>query len=195
MLFSKIFENYKILNSKYISLLFYSNIVHLFFCLYKNEYYKKHIFLSVQLMILLFSLFLNSLNKAEYKTIETIFKELPEYNPKQEHTYFPCFLIDDVIYVYRAMTLFHFVNIYRYMSTRELQLFYLFYQILHFSIFNLYNFAENEFTQTHKNISNAHSSVVHCLHNVLRSKNNVTLQSEKILFPLFIVDILLQLKA
>ncbi|CRH00432.1 conserved Plasmodium protein, unknown function [Plasmodium relictum] len=190
--FCKVFHYYKKLNFKYISLLFYSNLIHLFLHIYSKNNYIRHVILSFRLLLRQFFYFLNSLDENIYNLLLINFEEITKYYKRNNNMHLSSLIsLNELIYIYRVLTIFHFVNLYKYMNNYELECFYIFYKILKFYIFKVNNFSVNDFTQTHKNISNIHSSVLNCLNGIFKNNKRINILSEKILFPLFIIDILI----
>ncbi|CRG93000.1 conserved Plasmodium protein, unknown function [Plasmodium gallinaceum] len=190
--FFKVFHNYKKLNFKYMSLLFYSNIMHIFLHMYSKNNYINHIILSLRLLLRQFVYFLNLLDENIYNLFLINFREITKYHKRNNETQISSLIsLDELIYIYRVLTIFHFVNLYKYMNNYELECFYIFYKILKFYIFKIKNFSINDFTQTHKNVSSIHSSVLNCLNGIFKNNTRINILSEKIVFPLFIIDILI----
>ncbi|SOV74473.1 conserved Plasmodium protein, unknown function [Plasmodium sp. gorilla clade G3] len=192
--FLKVFQYYKQLNIKYMSLLFYSNIIQLFVHMYQPQYYNYQVSLSLQLLKQLFHVFINSLDKTTYNIILTHFKQIQKYKIYNNNSIYETSLLtlNDIIYIYRSMTIFHFLNIYNYMTFKQLNTFYNFYHILKFIIFNVNNFSINDFTQTHKGVSFIHNSVLYFLKYFLKNTKKYNIMCEKVVFPLCIIDILIE---
>ncbi|SOV12058.1 conserved Plasmodium protein, unknown function [Plasmodium sp. DRC-Itaito] len=192
--FLKVFQYYKQLNIKYMSLLYYSNIIQLYVHIYQPQYYNYQVSLSLRLLKELFYLFINSLDKSTYNSILTHFNEIQKYKIYNNNSLCKSSLLtlNDIIYIYRSMTIFHFLNIYKYMTFKELKTFYNFYNILKFIIFNVNNFDINDFTQTHKGVSFVHNSVLYFLKYFLKDTKKYNIMCEKVVFPLCIIDILIE---
>ncbi|KYO01632.1 hypothetical protein PRSY57_0522300 [Plasmodium reichenowi] len=192
--FLNIFQNYKQLNIKYMSLLFYSNIIHLFVHMYQPQFYNYHVSLSLRLLKQLFHVFINSLDKSTYNTILINFNEIQKYKIYNKNSIYETstLTLNDIIYIYRSMTIFHFLNLYNYMTFKQLRIFYNFYHILKFIIFKVNNFSISDFTQTHKGVSFAHNSVLYFLNYFLKNTNKYNIMCEKVVFPLCIIDILIK---
>ncbi|ETW19925.1 hypothetical protein PFFVO_01135 [Plasmodium falciparum Vietnam Oak-Knoll (FVO)] len=192
--FLNIFQNYKQLNIKYMSLLFYSNIIHLFVHMYQPQFYNYHVSLSLRLLKQLFHAFINSLDKSTYNIIVSNFNEITKYKIYNKNSIYETSPLtkNDIIYIYRSMTIFHFLNIYNYMTFKQLRIFYNFYHILKFIIFKVNNFSISDFTQTHKGVSFAHNSVLYFLKYFLKNTNKYNIMCEQVVFPLCIIDILIK---
>ncbi|SBS92469.1 conserved Plasmodium protein, unknown function [Plasmodium ovale curtisi] len=192
LIFSKLFNYYKKLGSKYLSLLFYSNVIHLYLHIHPKVTYRSHVILSIRVLSRLYHYFLNSLDEDTYNLLKSNFNELEEYYRRDKKSFqlFPLWSLNEVIYIYRTLYFFNFANMYKYMNIYELKCFYAFCKILHFYIFNVKNFSICEFTQTNKGTSNVHSSVVNCLNDLFKKSNKVNILCEQVVFPLFIIDIL-----
>ncbi|SBT71643.1 conserved Plasmodium protein, unknown function [Plasmodium malariae] len=200
LIFSKIFYYYEKLCYKYVSLLFYSNLIHLFLQIYLQKNFARHVVLSIRLLLRQFDFFLNSLDQNTYNLLSSNFRELSEYDKrdikktKNKHPLIYSFPLNELIYIYRTLTIFHFVNLYKYMNVYELKTFYIFCKILNFSIFKLNSFSIEDFTQTNRGASNIHSSVLSCLNDLFKNNERANIQCEQIVFPLFIIDILINKK-
>ncbi|GAW81325.1 hypothetical protein, conserved [Plasmodium gonderi] len=152
-MYPQIFSHYENLNCKHLCLLFYSNLIHLFLHIYDRKKYSNHVTLSIRLMLKLFSYFLNSMDEGTYNLIQTNSIEISEYHKRDKNIKITPSLnipVNDLIYLYRVLTIFHFTNLYAYMNVYELKCLFVFHQILNFNIFKVNNFSVTEFIQTHK---------------------------------------------
>ncbi|EUD68355.1 hypothetical protein C922_01375 [Plasmodium inui San Antonio 1] len=193
-IFHPLLCHYEKLDCKHLSLLFYANLVHLLLHLYKRNMLLSHITLSIRLMKKLFSHIINSMDEATYKLTEAHCAELSECHTRdRDRKGTPSLLLplNDLIYIYRVLTIFHFADLYAHMDVQELKCFYAFYKALNFSIFNVHNFCVTEFTQTNRGASNVHTAVVNSLNGLFKANKRVKIICEQVVFPLFIIDILI----
>ncbi|VUZ96406.1 heptatricopeptide repeat-containing protein, putative [Plasmodium vivax] len=193
-IFPPLFCHYEKLNCKHLSLLFYANLIHLLLHLYKRNVLSNHITLSIRLMKKLFSHIVNSMDEATYKLTEAHCAELSEWHKRDRHRRgTPSLLLplNELIYIYRVLTIFHFADLYAHMDVQELKCFYAFYKALNFSIFKVHNFCVTEFTQTNRGASNVHTAVVNSLNGLFKTNERVKITCEQVVFPLFIIDILI----
>ncbi|KJP87508.1 hypothetical protein AK88_02812 [Plasmodium fragile] len=193
-IFPQLFFHYEKLNCKNLSLLFYSNLVHLLLHLYNRNMLSCHITLSIRLMTTLFNHIINSMDENTYKLTEAHCSEVSSCHTRdRDRKGTPSLLLplNDLIYLYRVLTIFHFSNLYPYMAVQELKCLYAFYKALNFLIFKVHNFCVTEFTQTNKGASNVHTTVVNSLNGLFKKNKQVKMICEQVVFPLFIIDILI----
>ncbi|CAA9988603.1 conserved Plasmodium protein, unknown function [Plasmodium knowlesi strain H] len=193
-IFPELFYHHEKLNYKHLSLLFYANLVHILLHLYKRNVFKYHIILSIRLMTKLFNHIINSMDEGTYKLAEAHCTELAECHTRdKDRKGTPSLLLplNDLIYIYRVLTIFHFADLYGHMNMQELKCFYAFYEVLNFFIFKVHNFCVTDFTQTNKGASNVHATVVNSLNSLFKTKKYVNIICEQVVFPLFIIDILI----
>ncbi|ANQ08500.1 Uncharacterized protein PCOAH_00029290 [Plasmodium coatneyi] len=193
-IFPQLFCHYEKLNCKHLSLLFYANLVHLLLHLYDRNVRLCHVTLSIRLMTKLFNHIVNSMDEATYKLTGAHCAELSECHTRDRDRKGTPSLplpLDELIYIYRVLTIFHFADLYAHMDVQELKCFYAFYRALNFFIFKVHNFSVTEFTQTNKGASNVHTTVVNTLNGLFKTNERVKIICEQVVFPLFIIDILI----
>ncbi|ETB62449.1 hypothetical protein YYC_01020 [Plasmodium yoelii 17X] len=194
LIFPKILYNYKTLGFKYLSLLFYSNLIHMFLHINSHSNYYKHANLSIELLLKLFDYFLNSVDEEVYNLFKFNIKELSECHERDQKNIQSCLFcpsLNELIYIYRTFYFFHFVELYKYMKIYQLKRLYTFYKILNYYTFNIKRFSIHEFTQTNKDTSNTHNSIVSSINSLLNKNKKINVACEYVVFPLFIIDILI----
>ncbi|SCM23349.1 conserved Plasmodium protein, unknown function [Plasmodium chabaudi adami] len=194
LIFPKILDYYKSLGFKYLSLLFYSNLIHMFLHINPHYNYSIHANLSIELLLKLFDYFLNSVDAKVYDLFKLNIKELSECHErdqqKVQNSLF-CPSLNELIYIYRTFYFFHFVELYKYMGIYQLKRFYAFYKVLNYYTFKIKRFSIHEFTQTNKDTSNTHNSIVNSINSLLNRNQKINVTCEYVVFPLFIIDILI----
>lgn len=156
--------------------------------------YYKHANLSIELLLKLFDYFLNSVDEEVYNLFKFNIKELSECHERDQKNIQSCLFcpsLNELIYIYRTFYFFHFVELYKYMKIYQLKRLYTFYKILNYYTFNIKRFSIHEFTQTNKDTSNTHNSIVSSINSLLNRNKKINVACEYVVFPLFIIDILI----